>query len=237
MFRALRTMKTKATKGSKKPNGRAADEANEDWEALCQDIDEPTMKQLLQILTTLENILARRIRKRLEEPEVDDDPIDPDDEPESSEDEKDEQSQNQEQIRTLLAEERLCTFGSRLVQGVQVGTLDAKGKAVKVRLERNKTKLTPTWKEVVGHLDVSKVSKGKGTKKTNTVKESAKPAKSKEIVIEDDSDEEDQEEQEDQDDIHDEDAEMVDVDEQVNGAAEENGDHEPSPERESVMGD
>lgn len=232
MFRGLKSLKAKANKTPKKPNGRAAEEANDDWEALCQDIDDGTAKLLMQTLTALENNLAKRIRKRLEEPDVDDDPIDPDDEPESSDDEaEDEQSQNQKQIRTLLAEERLCTFGSRIVQGVQAGTFDASGsKAVKSRLERNKTKLTHTWKEVVGYLDLNKFAKGKATKKAQPAKESAKPSKSTEIVVDDDDEDEEQQ---------DEDEEMADAEEQVNGddgAPEENG-AEQSPEPESVLGE
>ena len=229
-------MKAKASKGSKKSNGRADEDVNDDWEALCQDIDQPTVKLLLQVLTALETNLAKRVRKRLEEPDVDDDPVDPDDEPESSDDEaEDRQSQNQKQIRTLLAEERLCTFGSRIVQGVQVGTLDSDDSFVRARLERNKTKLTSTWKEVVGHLDANKHVKAKAGKKTQPVKEAAKPSKSKEIVIEDDSDEEEQEQE---DPIEDE--EMVDAEEHANGdadATEEDGAAEQSPDAQSVLGD
>ena len=236
MFRALKAVKAKASKGSKKSNGRADEDVNDDWEALCQDIDQPTVKLLLQVLTALETNLAKRVRKRLEEPDVDDDPVDPDDEPESSDDEaEDRQSQNQKQIRTLLAEERLCTFGSRIVQGVQVGTLDSDDSFVRARLERNKTKLTSTWKEVVGHLDANKHVKAKAGKKTQPVKEAAKPSKSKEIVIEDDSDEEEQEQE---DPIEDE--EMVDAEEHANGdadATEEDGAAEQSPDAQSVLGD
>jgi cohesin complex subunit SA-1/2 len=237
MFRALKAVKAKASKGSKKPNGRAADEANDDWEALCQDIDLPTVKVLLQVLTALETNLAKRIRKRLEEPDVDDDPVDPDDEPESSDDEaEDTHTQHQKQIRNLLAEERLCTFGSRIVQGVQVGTLDSEDSSVRTRLERNKAKLTSTWKEVVGHLDANKHAKAKAGKKAQAAaKTPAKQSKSKETVIEDDS-----EEEEEQQDDPIEDEEMADADEQVNGdgGAEEGDDAvEQSPEAESVLGD
>ncbi|KAF1971006.1 STAG-domain-containing protein [Bimuria novae-zelandiae CBS 107.79] len=234
LFQALKTMKAKASKASKKSNGRTSD-ANDDWEALCQEIDSNTVRLLLQIHTALEGNLAKRLRKRLEGPDVDDDPIDEDDEPESSDDEgEDEQLQNQKQILALLAEERLCTFGSRVVHGVQVGSFDsADEKAVRTRLERNKAKLTPSWKEVVGHLDANKQVKGKGGKKA-LAKESAKATKSKAIVIESES----------EDEVRDdpiEDDEMPDVEagaetdtgaEKVNGEAESaNGDIE------SVLGD
>ncbi|KAF2646120.1 hypothetical protein P280DRAFT_512321 [Massarina eburnea CBS 473.64] len=249
MFRTLKATKSRASKGSRKSNGRSASEPNDDWEALCQDIDEPTVKLLLQTLTALENNLGKRLHKRLEEPDVDEDPIDPDDEPESSDDEaEDEQAQTQKQIRTLLAEERLCTYGSRLVLGVQSGTL-ADGEGVRKRLERNKAKLTVTWKEVVGHLDTQKYAKGKGGKKGNAAaaKESAKSAKSREIVVEDDDSEDERGQIGLVDEIVDdeiEDEEMHDVeDEQVNGEAEEEEEDAgengaaTSPEHESVLGD
>jgi cohesin complex subunit SA-1/2 len=240
MFQALKSKKAR-TMGSKKSNGPTTDEPNDDWEALCQDIDEPTVKLLLQTLTALENNLGKRLQKRLEEPDVDEDPIDPDDEPESSDEEgEDEQVQNQKQIRTLRAEERLCTFGGRIVLGISAGTLDVDSDAIRKRLERNKTKLTATWKEVVGYLDTNKHIKAKGGKKAPSAKENAKAAKSKEIVIEDDSEEEEQEQGHEQEDPI-EDDEMADAEEQVNGGApepDENGaEPEQSPEHESVLGD
>lgn len=231
LFRSLQTMNGKGSKTPRKSNGRASD-VNDDWEALCQVVDSQTVRLLLQILAALEANLGKRLRKRLEGPDVDDDPIDDDEEPESSDDEgEDEQLQNQKQIRALLAEERLCTFGSRIVLGVQVGSIDAADeKAVRSRLERNKAKLTSSWKEVVGHLDMNKQSKNKGKKAP--VKESMK-AKSKEIVVEDES--------EDEPEVHDdpiEDDEMPDAEagaetEQLNGEEVEsaNGDVE------SVLGD
>lgn len=231
IFRALQAMKGKGSKTPRKSNGRVSD-AHDDWEALCQEIDSQTVRLLLQVLAALETNLAKRLRKRLEGPDVDDDPIDDDEEPESSEDEgEDEQVQSQKQIRALLAEERLCTFGSRLVHGVQVGSLgSADERVARSRMERNKAKLTSSWKEVVGHLDYNKQSKSRGKKAP--VKESAK-AKSKAIVVEDESENE-AEVQEDPI----EDDEMLDAEagaetEQINGEEVEsvNGDAE------SVLGD
>lgn len=242
-FRYLKTLKVKTAGNSAQSNTRNGDEPNEDWEALCQDIDQSTVKLLLHTLTALENNLGKRLRRRLEEPDVDDDPVDIDDEPESSDDEaEDEQIQNQKQIRTLLAEERLCTFGSRLVQAVHGGTLDADGDEVRKRLERNKTRLTTTWKEVVGHLDAHKQVKSRGGKKAApSARTNAKHAKSKEIVVEDDSEEEEEQEQEEHDEVEDE--EMADAEEQANGdegeepeEPEENG-TEHDLDNESVLGD
>ncbi|KAJ4331128.1 cohesin complex subunit [Didymella glomerata] len=236
MFRSLKVKKAQLKQRTpKKPQSRASrggdDDASDDWEALAQEIDTSTVKLLMQILTAQENNLAKLANKRLEEPDVDDDPIDPDDEPESD-DEGSENTRTQEdkQVRLLIAEERLCQYGGRIVQAYLVGSLGTDGsEVVKKRLERNKAKLTTTWKEVVGHLDAQKFVK---KPKKAPAKPAAKAGKSKEIVIE--SDEEGENEAP-GDEIEDE--EMNDADaEQVNGDAEE-----PTAEREadeeSIIGD
>ncbi|KAJ4402575.1 cohesin complex subunit [Didymella pomorum] len=237
MFRSLKVKKAQLKQRTpKKPRSRASrggdDDASDDWEALAQEIDTPTIKLLMHILTAQENSLAKLANKRLEEPDVDDDPIDPDDEPESD-DEKSENTRTQEdkQVRLLIAEERLCQYGGRIVQAYLVGSLGTEGsEIVKKRLERNKAKLTTTWKEVVGHLDAQKFIK---KPKKAPARPAAKAGKSREIVIE--SDEEEEENEVPGDEIEDE--EMGDADaEQVNGDAEE-----PAAEREadeeSILGD
>jgi cohesin complex subunit SA-1/2 len=236
MFRSLKVKKAQLKQRTpKKPQSRASrggdDDASDDWEALAQEIDTSTVKLLMQILTAQENNLAKLANKRLEEPDVDDDPIDPDDEPESD-DEGSENTRTQEdkQVRLLIAEERLCQYGGRIVQAYLVGSLGTDGsEVVKKRLERNKAKLTTTWKEVVGHLDAQKFVK---KPKKAPAKPAAKVGKSKEIVIESDEEEENEAPG---DEIEDE--EMNDADaEQVNGDAEE-----PTAEREadeeSIIGD
>ncbi|PSN65913.1 STAG-domain-containing protein [Corynespora cassiicola Philippines] len=248
MYHPLKSLKPQASKAAKRPQARKGDEPNDDWEALCQEIDDPTTKTLLRILTAAESNLAKRMNRRLEEGDVDDEPVDPDDEPESSDDEEEEAAVADKQIRKLLADERLCSLGGRIVQAIHVGSFDAENKKlVRKHLERNKTKLSHDWKEVVGHLDIVKSLKVKGAKKTaKAAKEPAKAAKSREIIIEDDSDEDEQEqEQEQEHEEHreeDEDEEMAENEEHVNGEVEaeahENGAApEQSPEVESVLGD
>ncbi|KAF1847180.1 STAG-domain-containing protein [Cucurbitaria berberidis CBS 394.84] len=242
MFRTLKANKGKAAKTPRKTQGHGSNNVNDDWEALCRDIDGDTTKLIFQILTACENNLAKLANKRLEEPEVDDDPVDPDDEPESDdEDVNDERAISDKQLRILLAEQSLCAFGGRIVQAVHVGVLDSDGSdAVRKRLERNKVKLTTTWKEIVNHLDAVKQRKG-AKKAVHAAKPPTREAKSKETVIEIDSDEEDEVEVQ-GDEIEDE--EMRDDDaEQTNGVddARENGDGELEGERdadeESILGD
>ncbi|KAH7377770.1 STAG domain-containing protein [Pyrenochaeta sp. MPI-SDFR-AT-0127] len=235
MFRVLK-LKSKVPKTPKKAQGRASSDTNDDFEVLCQEIDGTTVKLLLQILTASENNLAKLVNKRLEEPDLDDDPIDPDDEPESDEEEADEEGgMTHKQVRTLLAEQSHCDFGARIVTVVLTGALDSDSSSiVRKRLERNKLKLTATWKEIVNHLDAVKQKKG-ATKKT--AKPAVKPAKSKDVVVEIDSDEDDEQEVS-GDEIEDE--EMVDGDaEQPNGVEDgrENGDADEDEDEESILGD
>ncbi|USP81957.1 hypothetical protein yc1106_09231 [Curvularia clavata] len=241
MFCTLRVKKGKMAKTPKKTQGRNSSSANDDWEALCRDIDGNTTKAILQILTAWENHLAKLTNKRLEEPDVDDDPIDPDDEPESDEeDAADEGAVSDKQVRAILAEQSLDAFGGRIVHAVLVGALDGDGSGtVRKRLERNKTKLTPTWKEVVNHLDAVKQRKvvKKGVKSN---KETTKPAKSKEIVdVDSDEDEEEAEHEVPGDEIEDE--EMADGDEeQTNGVQEAGANGEGDGDgdgEESILGD
>ncbi len=237
MFHALKAKKGKIAKTSKKAAGRSTNENSDDWEALCRDIDSDTTKLLLQILTASENTLAKLANKRLEEPDVDDDPIDPDDEPESDEEEEaDEGGVSDKQVRTILAEKSLCDFGSRLVQAMLVGALDKESSnIVRKRLTRNKLKLTPTWKEVVNHLDTMK--QRKAAKKP--AQQPSKPALSKDVVEEISDDEEAEEQEEAQgEENEDEDEEMLDEDaEQANGVEEGEGEGEPNADEESILGD
>lgn len=245
MFCTLRVKKSKVTRTPKKTQGRGSNSVHDDWEALCRDIDSDTTKLILQILTAWENNLAKLTNKRLEEPDVDDDPIDPDDDPESDEEEAaDERAVSGKQVRAIIAEQSLDAFGARIVHAVLVGALDSDGSGtVRKRLERNKMKLTPTWKEVVNHLDA--VKQRKVTKKgAKPAKDDAKPAKSKEIVEVESDEEEEEEEAENEvpgDEIEDE--EMADGDEEhTNGVqedAEENGDGaaEDRDGEESILGD
>ncbi|KAF1921583.1 hypothetical protein BDU57DRAFT_489497 [Ampelomyces quisqualis] len=237
MFHAIKAKKGKTARTPKKPQARGHNDANDDWEALCQDVDGKTTKMLLQILTAAENNLSKLTNKKLEEPDVDDDPVDPDDEPESD-DEADESEQQEKQRRTMLADQALCTIGGNLVKAVLIGMLGSDGSdAVRKRLERNKLKLTAQWKECVNQLDAIKLARKASKGRSKPVKETAKPSKkSKAIVVEDDSDEEEDEVTGDEM----EDEEMADGDEEhANGVEEvvENGNGGVEQEEESILGD
>ncbi|KAF2995718.1 hypothetical protein E8E13_004373 [Curvularia kusanoi] len=238
MYAALKAKKSTLTRTPKKVQGRisnaAEDEASDDWESLVQEVDTPTLKHLIQILTAMENNLAKLANKRLEEPDVDDDPVDPDDEPDSDEEDS-ENTRNQEdrQVRVLMAEERLCQYGGRLVQACLVGSLGTEGgEVIKKRLERNKTKLTATWKEVVAHLDAQKFLAKKSKKGAN--KPAAKAGKSKEIVIESDDEAENEVPG---DEIEDEEMADAEEEEQLNGADAEEHSPQDAEVEEDILGD
>jgi cohesin complex subunit SA-1/2 len=244
MYRSLKAKKENLTRSTpKKVQGRVSsaneDETSDDWESLVQEVDTQTIKHLLHTLSAMENNLAKLANKRLEEPDVDDDPVDPDDEPESDEEEENTRSYEDKQVRLLIAEERLCQYGGRLVQACLVGSLGKEGgEVVKKRLERNKMKLTATWKEVVSHLDAQKFVK---KAKKGPAKPAAKAGKSKEVVIESDDEAENEVPG---DEIEDEEMADVDVDaEQEDGQANgvDGAEEERSPEREgdeeSILGD
>ena len=209
MFPALRTARARA-KQARGPRGAGDD----DWEALEQEVDAPVQQLLLSILGAAEKAFAKRAGKTLEAGDVDDEPVDPDEEPESeSEDEDndmDEAAREEKQHRALIAEQRLCELGSRIVMGIAAGVLDGKkGKKgeigpVRKRLERNRARLGQNWKEVVAHLDVAKKEKAKGGVKAKAKQPQGKAGskekstKSKEIIIEDDEDEEEERGEEDE---------------------------------------
>ncbi|KAL6709146.1 cohesin complex subunit [Coniothyrium glycines] len=172
--------------------------ADNDWHALCRSLDTPTTKLILTILNAHETHLASLLHKRLEEPDVDDDPVDPDELPDSPTASESDETQ----ITALLAEHNLCALGGRLVQGVLVGALDEN--LVRKRLERNKAKLTGTWKEVVGHLDVAK-SRNKKAKSKTRDQEHEKPNEAKKVVVVDITDDEQQADEEEEDDDDDDD--------------------------------
>ncbi|KAK3045609.1 hypothetical protein LTS18_013672, partial [Coniosporium uncinatum] len=166
-----------------KPKRRPANAAkvNEDYLAMVLEVEPPTQTILLQILTAAEKSLAKKLKKNLEDVAEDDEPLDPDDEPESDDDDEpdaaDEAAMAERQRELLKSERLLCEFAGKLVLGVLAGVLDAptedEGETrkegpgpVSKRLQRNKARLGPNFKEVVAYLDQDKrEGKGKGRAK------------------------------------------------------------------------
>jgi cohesin complex subunit SA-1/2 len=207
--------KTSKGKGKALENGTAAEEDGpEDWEALVQNIDPDVRKLLVQVFSAAELAFAKRAGKKLEgkanekdakaqnekdddtdieaDPLSDDDLIDSDDEAEEPEDEDGAtaNARAEKEQRTLLAEKRLCEIGGKMVMAVLGGLLDDNRNSVKKRLERNRTKLGSSWREICAFLE--KAKKGKGGKQPAKGKPAAEAKRSQAIVIEDEESSEDE---------------------------------------------
>ncbi|KAF2806241.1 uncharacterized protein BDZ99DRAFT_422643 [Mytilinidion resinicola] len=208
--------KTKV-KGKAQENGTAvdADEGPEDWEALIKPIDPDVRKHLLNVFAATELAFAKRAGKKLDgkanekdkelqkdaetdidaDPLSDDDPVDSDDEAEEVVEDVEGSSANaaaEKTQRALLAEKRLCEIGGKMVMAVLGGLLDDSRGTVRKRLERNRTKLGASWREVCAFLERAKKGRAVagGAKQVAKAKlASPKKARSKAIVIDDDSSE------------------------------------------------
>ncbi|OJD30578.1 nuclear cohesin complex subunit [Diplodia corticola] len=194
LFTTLRDAQAKRdAKRLRTANGDAAaggmdvdeDESRDDFMALLLGLNKDTQKSLLQLLAATEKHFAKKSRRNIDVAE-DDDPIDVDDDPESSDEEDDaadeEGAEGASAQEILLAEQRLCELASKLVLAILGGVVDGSSDddeedeeeaadrddgpgPVRRRLERNRNKLGPNFKEVVAYLDVGTEKgpkKGKG---------------------------------------------------------------------------
>lgn len=168
----------------------------------------------------------------------------PESEPESSDEEEEDDEQNK-QHAAVWAERRLCELTGKIVLAVVGKVIDAeapgKGK-LRRRIQKNRTKLGPHYKEVVGYLEEPKAKGARGGNKAKTpapangsaaAKSAAQP-KSKEVIVE--SDEEDEDEAQAPDGVEGDEQDL-----QEKGVAmnkEDEGDEEDEDEEDDdVMGD
>lgn len=275
LMMTLRQIKPRET------NAQASQRAGE-LEAVAQELEPGTLRRILRVFGAAEAAFAKASGKVLETPAeeeegggkeeediaaepADDEPLsDPEnDDAAGDEIEVDEEGQETQasQVRranklqrSLVTEQRLCELAGKLVLGVLGGMTGAR--EVKERIERNKARLGPNFKEVLAHLEVKEkrsdakrgkaaAARSKGTTATAAAAAAAVsgvaqtpkpqtrgPAKSGEVVVESD--------EEDEDDRHDEDEEMDEAEEQQE---QEEREDEEAPEQgqaddhESVIGD
>ncbi|KAI0600410.1 hypothetical protein F4775DRAFT_545711 [Biscogniauxia sp. FL1348] len=157
-------------------------------------------QEIIPIFDAAERAYAKRSKKTLNDPDDDEDPLDDELPPEDDEDE--DLTEQERFAAELKAEKILCELTGRLVLAIMAKVLDDSGPQagkLRKRLNRNKNKLGPNFREVVAFLDEEHVrelraggkkkppAKGKG-KETATAT-SKKPALSAELVIDDDDDE------------------------------------------------
>jgi cohesin complex subunit SA-1/2 len=243
---------------------------SDDYTVLIMELEPETERNLLSVFSAAEKKFARLSGKKLEDAplaatdgdgdlDLDADPIDDDpvSEPES-EDEDEQPTQTQTQasqqrkdarlLATLLAEQRLCELTGKIITAVLGGIMSAA--RARPRLERNRLRLGPNYKEVCAYFDIEDVqakkagrkgaAKGKATNaKNGKAKPAGKPsAKSNAIVAEDEEDDEIEDPDDDDPDVLkrrglavEEDVEDEDV---VGDGA---GAEEQADEVESVLGD
>jgi cohesin complex subunit SA-1/2 len=177
---------------------------SDDYTVLIMDFEyaEVTMKVFL----ALEKTVAKLSNKQLDAPvseDIDDAEAEPadDDDPMSDveSDDGDDAAQQQHReaklLKPLLAQMSLCKYTSKLVLAISAGVI--RDKKLRKRLELNKAKLGPNFKEVLAFLDAPgmqqrllKKSKAKPTSTAAQKKNSRAAPKSNAIVAEDDEDDE-----------------------------------------------
>ena len=189
----------------------------DDYIVLLTVLEDEYQKAVMKVFGAAEQNFAKLTGKKLEDAPkdaVDDDAMDEDpmSEPED-EDEEDEQTQTQQEsqavqqrkstkmLTAVLAEQRLCILASKIIYVILAGLTKEEEDLVRKRLERNKAKLGPNYKEVLAYLDYGKVSestKGKAKGRAKNGKVAKKPvaakkkvsAKSNAIVAEDEMEDE-----------------------------------------------
>jgi cohesin complex subunit SA-1/2 len=173
LFAALRSKKAQAG------------ESNQ-LQSLVQEVPSDVQMELTSIFDLAEKQFAKKAKKKLAEPGEDEAPQDLDSEPE---DEEEDATESDRQADTLKAEHQLCELTGKLSLGILAKAIDASGPLkgkLRSRIERNRTRLGPSFKEVVAYLDDSK--KTKKSHKSKAEQAANQAAKSKEVVEEDDED-------------------------------------------------
>lgn len=230
---------------------------SDDYTALVLNVPEEAQGLIMRVFAACERQLAKLSGRKLEAADedvdaVDEDPMsDPEDDDDDDDDDAEQTQASQarrenEMLQTLLAEQKLCQLTGRIVHALFAEVLDET--AVRKRLERNRARLGPMFKETLAYLDIDemqkKTSKSKATSKTKgkgkaasgtaaTARQKPDP-QSNAIVADDEMDE----------DIEDDDGdealkrrELLDEDEGEEAAHDAEAGVEGGGEQESVLGD
>jgi len=182
--------------------------------SLALEVPRKTQGLLLQILAVAEKAFAKRTKRKLEEDDIEDEPVDPDEDPRSEDEDDDvdmtEGGREQRMAQILLAEQKLCALAGRMVLALWAGVLDGKTEGAKneegvslveMRLKRNYKRLGPNFKAVIDQFEANKPGeqKRKATAKAKSKnaadarkREQEKQKKSHAIVLEDDDIEDDE---------------------------------------------
>lgn len=164
---------------------------------LTQHLEPAVQEELTTIFALLEKKFARKAHKVLEAPADDDAPEDLDSD---SEDEEEDLSDSERKNEALLAERQLCDLTGKLILAILAGVLDAAGPLhckLRARLQRNRLRLGPNFREVVAYLDgpatknTAASRKSHKSKAQQAVAAAAKGAKSA-VLVEESDDEDDE---------------------------------------------
>ncbi|KAI1180774.1 hypothetical protein F4777DRAFT_526966 [Nemania sp. FL0916] len=149
------------------------------------------VQEIIPILDAAERTYAKRIKKTLNDPVVDEEPLD--DELPPEDDEEEELTEQERFAAELKAEKILCELAAKLVMAILAKTIDHTGPdagRLRKRMVRNKNKLGTNFKDVVAYLDEDYLRELQGGKKRAASKgkgkEIAKNALSAAVVIDDD---------------------------------------------------
>lgn len=167
----------------KKPQPEAP---NQQLQSLVKEIPSDVQNELTAIFDQAERQFAKKAKKKLAEPGEDEAPQDLDSEPE---DDEEDATDSDRQAESLKSEHQLCELTGKLILAILAKSIDAsgllKGK-LRSRIERNRTRLGPNFKEIVAYLD----DKKKKSHKSKADQAASLAAKSAEVVEEDEEEDE-----------------------------------------------
>jgi cohesin complex subunit SA-1/2 len=178
-------------RSAKKGKSKDAAGENAHIQTLVQEIPSDVQNELTSIFDLAERQFAKKAKKKLAEPGDGEDPQDLDSEPED--DEEEDATDSERQAESLKSEHQLCELAGKLILAILAKVIDASGTLkgkLRPRIERNRTRLGPNFKEVVAYLDDAKL-KRKRSRKAKAGQAAAaadQAAKSKEVVEEDEDD-------------------------------------------------
>lgn len=145
-------------------------------QTLIHHIAPDVQEELTSIFLAAEKQYAKKAKKTLSAPADDDEPEDIDSDPEDDEADAagDEGFTDAERrAEALKAEQNLCELTGKLVLAILAGVLDVSGPLkgkLRARLQRNRAKLGPNFKEVVAYLDEPKAKASGAAKKSHRAK-------------------------------------------------------------------
>lgn len=168
---------------------------------LSPEVHPGLVPELINIFDGAERAFAKKTKKHLNEPAEDEDPIDEDQLSDAEDDE--ELSASEKHAAELRAEKALCELAAKYLRAILSQVVDRTGPhagKLRKRLLRNATKLGKNFQETVAYLDEKKMREDKAAKarraasraKSKAPAAQKQPAKSAEIVVDEDDSEDDE---------------------------------------------